>query len=489
MRLTFSRSCRGLVLAVIMSAVPVYTADGDARLVDAAKQRNTAAIRALIRQKNIDVNVRHPDGATALLWAVQWDDLEAADLLIRAGADLRAANDLGVTPLTVAATNGSTKMIQKLLAAGADPNTAVPTGETALMTAAMAGSVEGVTLLLSAGAGVDAHESVKGQTALMWAVSEGHTDVVRTLLDHGANAKATSKSGFTPLMFAARQGDWDLANLLLAHGADVNESSADGATVLLVATVRGHVDFANSVLAKGAQPDANADKVGYTALHWAAGSRYWETATTIDFGKHGGEWFLMGGLLPERRIEMIKALLAHGADVNARVIKVPPLGKVNVPGPGPYAVIGAGPIVGATPFFLAAIAADVEIMRLLIANGADPSIAAKDGTIPVAAAAGNVYPRDTTVPESSHLAAVMLAVDLGNDVNAANNQGNTALHIATHAGFDTVVKFLVQQGAHINLKNKNGQTPLRIADGVVVITMFWTQPSTAALLRSLGATH
>jgi uncharacterized protein len=458
----------------------------DVRLVDAAKRQDRAAVRALIKDKSVDVNARHPDGATALLWAAQWDDLETTDILIRAGADVATTNDYGMSPLAIAATNGSSGMIRRLLKAGANPNTAVPSGETALMSAALTGRVEAVAALVDGGADLNVKEGVKGQTALMWAIAGGHRDVAELLIARGADARAAAASGFTTLMFAVRQNDLATVRLLMSHGASIHEAATDGTTALHVAVLRGYVDLAKFLLDAGADP--NASKAGYSVLHWIAGN--WDNATSISFGRDGGELQLMGGVPRARKIELLRALLDRGADIDAQIVKPPPLGRLGPTGTA-GTIIGGGPLTGATPFFLAALAGDVDVMKFLMANGADWSISAKDGTTPLMAASGvtGFYDLESNVPESSHLAAARLAIQLGSDVNATNALGNTPLHLATHGGFDTLVKFLADQGATINAKNKAGETPLRIADGVIVIMMFYTHPSTAVILRDLGGTH
>lgn len=458
----------------------------DRRLVDAARRQDRGLVRVLLKGRAADVNARQPDGATALLWAAQWDDLETADLLIRAGADVGAVNDFGVSPLHMAATNGSEAMVVRLLKAGASPRASLPTGETALMSAALTGRSAAVSALLDAGADVNAAETTKGQTALMWAIAEGHREVMRLLVARGADVTARSTAGYTPLTFAARLNDLDTITLLLGKGADLNVEAADGTTVLQVAALRGHVDLVKFLLDRGANP--NAARAGYTVLHWVAGN--WDNATSISFGRDGGELQLMGGIPSARKIELMQALLEHGADVNAVITKAPPLGRLGPTGTA-GTIIGGGALTGATPFFMAALAGDVEVMKFLVANGADPIRPAKDGTTPVMAAGGTTgfYDLESNVPEASHLAAVRLAVELGGDVNAVNALGNTPLHMATHGGFDSVVKYLASRGAAINMKNKAGETPLRIADGVIVIMMLYSHPTTAVILRELGGTY
>lgn len=457
-----------------------------ARLLDAARRQEHAALRAALKTPGLDVNARQGDGATALLWAAQWDDLEAADLLLRAGAKPDSANDYGVTPISVAATNGSLEMVTRLLKAGARAGSALPNGETAVMSAALTGRADVVAALLDAGADINAHEQSKGQTALMWAIASGDKEVPQLLVARGADVNARSTAGFTPLTFAVRQNDLALVRLLLAKGADVNALSTDGTSTLHVAALRGHVDLVKFLLDQGA--DVNAAKCGYTVLHWVAGN--WDNATSISFGRDGSELQLMGGIPQARKLELMQALFEHGAQVNPVITKAPPLGRLGATGTA-GTIIGGGQLTGATPFFMAALAGDVDSMKFLVANGADPVLPAKDGTTPLMAAAGTTgfYDLESNLPESAHLSAVRLAADLGGDVNAINTLGNTPLHIATHGGFDTVVKFLLQRGSRVNAKNKANETPLRIADGVIVIMMLYTHPTTAVILRDAGGTY
>ena len=463
-------------LCLLSAAMPLAGgADvSDLRLVEAVRNRNWQAVPALLKQVN--VNASQPDGATALHWAAQWDDLRTVDLLIRGGANVNAANDYGVTPLSLAATNGAAPTIEALLKAGANPNTALPTGETALMTAARTGRLAAVQALLARGADVNARENVMGQTALMWALSERHLDVAETLVGRGADVRARSTSGFTAMLFATRQGDIDAVRMLMAHGATASDTATDGTSALLMATVRGHIELAEFLLNQGADP--NADGTGYTPLHWAAGT--WESATTRDYRVR--EWIRLAGPTGEEKKRLIAALLAHGARPNARARRAPPRF-----GSSAWGIRGGGTPAGATPFFFAAISGDVDVMRLLLANGADPLTATNDNTTPLIGAAGlGVEESETLVPESRHLDAVRLLLDLGADIRAANNQGDTVLHAAAFQGYDTVARLLVDRGAALNPKNRIGQTPYKIASGITVTQMFFRHPSTEALLQKLG---
>jgi len=442
-------------LMVPLLAAGLSAAPADTRLPDAARRQDRAAVRLLLDQ-HADVNSRQPDGATALHWAMHWNDLETARLLVRAGAKADAANEYGVTPLSLACTNGSRDAVALLLEAGADPNLALPTGETPLMTAARTGNVAVVSALLARGADPNAVEQSQGQTALMWAASEKHAEAARALIAGGADVRARSTRGVTALLFAARQGDVASARLLLEHGADVNETAADRMSPLVVATVRGQAALATFLLDHGA--DANAAGAGFTALHWAAG--IWETELTGPRGiavERDEEWRALKGV-QSGRLELIKALLAHGANPNARITR-PPL-RVGF-------TRGGLNLIGATSFLVAAAAADAELMRLLAANGADPKVMTNENTTALMAAAGvGRVTVESSVSEAAALEAVKAAISLGSDdVNAASAAGDAALHGAASMRSVAVVQFLLDRGARADVKNKRGQTPATIARG------------------------
>jgi len=463
-----------LAVASLFVSAAAVSAAPDLRLVTAAKGRDWSAIRTLVAR--VDVNTRDAEGATALLWAAQWDHLPTAEALLAAGTDPNAANVYGVSPLYFAASNGSPALTALLLKHGARASSALPTGETILMTAARTGNLAVVDALLAAGAGLDAREQAKGQTALFWALAEGHRAVVTRLVEKGADVRVKTPAGYTPLLFAVRHGDIDSVRLFLDKGAPVNEAATDGTTPLLMAVVRGHVEIAELLL--GAKADATANGTGYTALHWAAGT--WESAFARDY--RAGDWPRLVGLSGERRLRMIAALLDHGADVNARATRfVPRFGS------SAWKIHNGASPMGATPLFFATSVGDTEVMKVLLARGADPAIGTQDGTTLLMAAAGlAVEESETRIPESRHLDAVKLLVDLGADVTAVNNQGDTALHGAAFLGYGTVARYLLERGAVLNARNKGGQTPYRIALGIMVTQMFFSHPETAALLKAAG---
>ena len=447
---------------LLLLAVAPLLAEENARLAEAARMQNGQELRELLRQ-GADVNAPEADGATALHWAAHWDDRNAAQSLIEAGANVNARNELGMTPLLVACANGSAPMIEKLLGAGADPNIAAPDGEMALMMAARTSTPGAIEALVAHGAKVNARENSRGQTALMWAVAEHRPDIARVLIAHGADVNARSavtqeliyrenpdpgdenaakgqphpggemidRGGSTPLLFAARAGDIDCAKVLLAAGANVNDTAADGTSALVMAAFSDHGDFATFLLDHGADP--NAAGAGYTALHIAA--------------------------LTHNR-ELVKTLVAHRADLNARLTKGTPVRRFEED------LVLPQSLVGTTPFLVAAHFAEVDIMRDLASAGADTRLATANGTTPLMAAIApdrrslalrGVRTRKGPNPA---LEAVQLALELGADVNARNANGDTALHIAAVKGSNAMVQLLVDKGARLEVRNKLGQTPL-----------------------------
>jgi cytohesin len=477
-------------------------------LVDAVKQQDKAAVRALL-EKRVDVNAAEGDGATALHWAAYLDDAGLVDWLLAAGAKADVANDLQITPLYLAAANGNAAIVTMLLDKGARPDVASETGVTPLMEAARSGSVDAVRALLSRGANVNAKENGRGQTALMWAVSRRHPDIVKVLLDHHADvhartrvrpltvmldqgprravktamqdAKQIDAGGSTALVLAAQVGDEDSARHLLAAGANPNDAAADGNSALVVAAFSGHPAVARALLDGGADP--NAAGAGYTALHAAA---------------------LRGDLAT------VQALLGKGANPNAQLTKGSPVRRFGSQWALPT------PLVGATPLLVAALYLEVDIVRTLLAAGATHSLGLASGTTPLLAAAGiaveketrpsdlarwNVIDNDTPqVPraETDVLAATTLLLDAGADVKQVNESGDSALHAAAAAGLTTVIQLLADRGATLELKNKAGQTPLALTlprgrpQGSTQGGAAATSPAmkrAEELLRKLGATQ
>jgi ankyrin repeat protein len=470
-----------ILLAVVVSVSSLSAGQVDRRLVEAIKATDFETAAHLIGQ-GVDVNAPQPDGATALHWAAHWDAVETSELLIGAGADVNVANDYGVTPIALACDNGADTMVRALLNAGADSNAARSTGETPVMTCARTGNADAVRLLLARGADPNASESWQGQTALMWAAGEGHVEIVRVLLSRGADVHARSNGGFTTLLIAARENLPELVTVLLEAGARVNDAASDGTTPLLVATVRGHAGLATWLLARGADP--NADRLGYTALHWVAGS--WHTELTgpngiVTDSENAGEWRSLNNVRTGK-LSLLGALLAHGANPNVRLEKNPPqFGFAS----GRFRVS----LLGATPFLLAAMDGNVAAMRALFDAGANTAMDTHEHTTPLMVASGlGQVPAESRVTEGASLAAARFALDYGGDVNRTNDVGRTALHGAAHIRSDAMVQLLVDHGARLDTEDERGITPLMIAEGGghILLPGLGGGP-TADLLRALGS--
>ena len=433
-----------------------------------------------------------PDGTTPLHWAVRANDVDAAQRLLHAGANPDAANRYGVTPLSLAAENASAPLVQALLQAGAHPTDSI------LMTAARTGNGEVVRMLLARGANANARESSLGETALMWAAAENHPDAVRALIEHGADPNARSDKlaypkdrfglegvttilphgSWTALMYAGRQGSLEAARTLAEMGADLNLADPDGTTALEFAIMNGHFDTAAMLTEKGADPNI-ADSTGMAALYAA-----------VDMNTLGEIYGRPGRKSTDKltALDLIPILLAHGASPNA-ALKSATLTRAHTPG---EPSLGEG----TTPLMRAAKNGDVAAMRVLIAHGADPALKQKNGTTALMFAAGlgrgtGVFAKDYAT-EAELLAAVKFLVELGVpsgvDVNAANDAGQTALHIAAQAS-DGIVKYLAEHGANLDAKDKQGRTPLDAAMGVGMRARIGGEPtkreSTVALLRQL----
>ena len=488
------------VLASFLLNFEVF-AQPSSRLLEAAKRQDWTAVRTLVTG-DTDVNASTPDGATALHWAVHWDNVATIQLLLGRGAKADVSNALGITPLMLACANGSAAAVERLLKAGANPNAASATGETTLMMASRAGSAASVRMLVDAGAKVAATESRRGQTALMWAAAEGHEDVVRLLVEAGSDVNGRSRLGFTPLMFAARTGDAGTARVLLTAGADINATAPDlladeaelewrlgageydelhasGGTSVLIAIMSANYDVAKTLLESGA--NSNAGTAGYTALHAAV------------LHGHAG---------------LVEMLVARGATVDLPIGRVP---RRRILGTD---TAFAPPYSGMTPIFLAAKFAHPEIVRILARAGANPLfttpaagaggaafLMASTGSTNVLMAAagagwgsgtdrvgrnliGAAYQDDGSSLETVRAvweAAMARGADPAAVLNAKDAGGQTALHAAAAHRLDGVIKFLVEKGADVHSRDERGRTPLAL------VRSDETAKKTTTVLESLGA--
>jgi uncharacterized protein len=495
-----------LLLGIALSSVNLASAaGGDTRLPDAVMRSDRETVRSLLQQK-IDVNATQPDGMTALHWAVRADDFDTAQLLIRSGAKVNAATRYGVTPLYLAAVNGNAPIIDALLRAGADANSANPGGETALMTASRTGKTDSIKVLLDHGANVNARETVRGQSALMWAVLEKHPEAVKLLISRGADVNAQtdaavpdgttgepqatsgdigahgpgiyraravpSPSGaMTALLFAARDGNLAMARILIDARADLEKPSANGTHPLVVAITNNHIELAMFLLDKGADPNSADNFYKRTPLFAAVEMR------NPDFTRDTAP------PVPDKRdpMDLIKALLAKGANPNARVNTTPFRGFFQVSA-------NWANFDGQTAFLRAALNGDVTLMRLLLEHGADPNMATNEGSTALMAVAGVnwVVAQTFSRSDNEYLEAAKLCLEKGADVNAVNSQGFTAMHGATNRGFDAMVKLLAEHGAKLDVKDKQGRTPMTFAEGVfLAVQPPVRKPTTIALLEQL----
>ncbi len=461
-----------VVAALALCWIIRLGAADEVSLIEAVKAADGPKVRSLLKQR-VQVNVAEADGTTALHWAVRADDAETTQLLLAAGANAKTASRNGVTPLMLAATNGNVAIVEMLLKSGADPKSALPEGETVLMTAARSGSAATVRVLLKGGANVNAKEGWLGETALMLAAAENHGEVVAALIEAGAEIEARSiptsfpklewgvggmsttvfpRGDWTALMFAARQGALDAVRALADRRANLNQVDPDGTTALVFAIINAHYDVAALLIDKGADPNV-ADVTGMAPLY-----------ATVDMNTlpwmHNRPPSKPSGLL--EAAGLAKILLEHGANPNAR-LKTPILQKHHDAGDRNLGE-------GSTPLMRAAKAADVGLMRLLLAQGADPKAVQKNGTDALLIAAGvgrgnaGSYGRVSGSAEEA-IEAVRILLDAGLNINAANADGQTALHGAAGRVDDvnTLIQFLVDHGASPQAKNKRGLTPLEIA--------------------------
>lgn len=548
----------GLVAAL---AVGANATIAESPVADAAARGDRDAVKALLKQA-ADVNAAQGDGMTALHWAAMNGDADLAQMLIVAGANVKATTRLGsYTPLYLASQQGHGKIIQALLKAGGDVKAGTPNGTTPLMVASASGELDAVRVLVESGADVNAKDGVRSQTPLMYAAASNRSAVIAFLASKGADVKATNKvsdlanlsresagfggnpqvpgapgqgapaapparrgpmpgvdrnyqlneligaqGGLTPLLYAVRQGYQESTDALLTAGADVNQVSAgDGTSPLMMAIINGHFEVAKSLLEKGANPNVAASN-GVAPLYAVLNIEWAPKALYPQPQAHKQQSLSY--------LELMQLLIKKGADVNART-------RMKVWYSGYSFDLSGVDEIGASVLWRAAYASDIAAMKLLVAAGADPNVPtmkpagrARFGDmtetrevvdmsglppVPVGgpsvtllhAAAGVGYgegfgANSHRFAPTGMLAAVKYLVEeLGADVNAADHEGNTALHHAAARGDNEMILYLVSKGANVKAVDREGRTTVDMANGPVQrIQPF---PETIALLEKLGA--
>jgi len=507
------------LIAMVVSPVMGLAAGAEpVALSDAARAGNWETVRSLIASglKGEGVNSPDKDGTRPLHWAVRADELEIADLLLKAGADATAQNRLGLTALNLAAANGNGAMIRKLLDRGANANEVEKTGETILMVATRSGNADAVRAILERHVDPNTAEPQLQSTALMMAAEAGYTESVRALLEYKADILGRSRTGAAParkmpcagqtgcgshgdgivrgglpdqgyrppipgnmnaLMFAAREGHVDAARLLLDAGADVNGVDKNDITPLFMAISNNRISMARFLIDRGANINAK-DWYGRTPLFAAIEMR------NVDLDYQTFEHIVNA---EDRKVilDFIGYLLDKGVDANIRVKEVPPLRSWMYLLGGSLAWVD---FTGETPFMLASLSGDVTTMRLLLKYGADPKIATFAGTTPLMAASGVNWVVDQTYDEGPDalLEAVKLCYELGMDVNATNSMGLTALMGAANRGSDSIIEFLVSKGAHLEMKDKVGRNAFNWSEGIFLATHAPVpKPTSMALIQKL----
>ena len=423
-----------------------------------------------------DTRSADPDGTTPLHWAVRAGDADTVRRLLREGANATAANRYGVTPLSLAAQNGDAPLIEALVAAGADVNASLSNGQTMLMIASRTGNPAAIKALIAHGAQVDAREQVLGENALIWAAADNHAAAIEALVTAGADVNARSNplkfsrrdygdgksgrftvlptGGWTPVMYAARQDARDALRALAAAHADLNATDPDGTTALTLAVINAHYDAASLLLDLGADPNV-ADARGMTPLYAAVDMNTLDETPGRPAPTQTDRLNSLG---------MVERLLAAGARPDAR-LSATVLERVHNNGDP---VLGAG----ATPLMRAARKADVAATRVLLDHGADPKATMKGGVTAMMVASGfggqvrfaEYNPHSGTERESAE--CVRLLLERGADVNAANDAGQTPLHIAAAQRGEEFIRVLVARGARLDVKDAQGHTPLDVALGL-----------------------
>lgn len=562
---TVTRRPGALVAALVLTLLVSAATPPDSPVADAAMRGDQGSVRALLQQ-GADVNAAQGDGMTALHWAADRGDLEMARMLVYAGAGLDAVTRMAeYTPLHLASRAGHGTVVRALLKAGSDPAAATGSGgATPLHLAAAAGDAEAVTVLIEHGADVDAREERAHQTPLIFAAAQNRVDAIRALLAGGADpslattvvdmveleeslrggeqdqvrqqiaaqlaARAAQEQkeegeeeekpaeapkplsmgqqvghmgGMTALLHAARQGHAGAVEALLDAGSDIDQVSADGTTPIFIAALNGHFDLVLALLERGADPNL-ANHAGGTPL-FATINQQWIPKT----GYAQPNVHLQQNAT---HMEVMEALLRSGADPNARLSKR--LWFTQYGG----SILSVN-MIGATPFWRASYAADVNAMRLLVAYGADHRVPTQrppprrriawdedpgadksgipavpvggPGIHPIHAASGVGYGQGFAANAHRHapdgwMPAMRYLVDeLGADVNVRDHDAYSALHHAASRGDTEMIRFLVERGGDVMAISRIGQTTADMANGPYQRTTPY--PDAIALLESFGS--
>lgn len=477
--------CNKLLLgicAVSFSVLSVAATEHD--LVQAIIDGRINTVKSAL-SAGMNANTTSADSTTALHWAILGNHTGIVRLLIDNGADVSAPNRYGVTGASLAAENGNAAIMNLLLSSGVDANDSMPEGESLLMTASRTGDMATVRTLLEHGADPNHREATRGQTALMWAAAENNANTIRALAEYGVDVHVQTDNptrvadrpftyapptGFSALIFAVRSGHIEAVDALLDAGANINDTVSDGQSALIIATANANWQLAAHLIDRGA--NVNHAEPGWNALHQTVRTR----RMNLAFGTPGP--FASGTLDSS---ELMKKLLAAGIDVNARMTR-------NGMRDGQRNRFNR---LGATAFMLAAKVTDVEAMLLLLDYGANANIPTADGTTPLMVASGlHIWnPGEDggsfTGQEEEVLAAVRICVEEGNDINARNYRGETALHGVGFRGVNLVVDYLVERGANLAALTEDGWSPLAIARGFSYTDFYKAQLHTAGRIEEL----